>query len=102
MSKQLKTITRLRNIYDLDDYYVLEQNGWEIPNNSTLKGTLKKELIEIIRCLEHNWAVEIKANMLLSKRLENFYNYYKEKGQDKLFNEIISKDIEGSDTNENS
>ena len=37
MGKQLKTITRLRNIYDLDDYCVLEQNGWKIPNNSTLK-----------------------------------------------------------------
>ena len=37
MGKQLKTMVRMRNIYDLDDYYVLEQNGWKLPSNNTLR-----------------------------------------------------------------
>jgi len=90
MGKQIPF--KMRNVYDLDDYYVLEQNGWKLPSNNTLKGYKKQQLIEIVRMLEHNWAGEIKANMLQNKRLENFYNYYKEKGQEELFSKIIDKE----------
>jgi len=84
-----------RKVFDLDDQFVLDQECWKVLSNNTLKHYKKEELIGIIRCLEHNWAGEIKTNMLLRKRLENFYNYYKEKGQDKLFNQIC--DDLGSD-----
>lgn len=94
MSKHLKTIVRMRNIYDLDDYYVLEQNGWKLPTNGTLSKYKKVELLEIIRMLEHNWAGELKANMLQNKRLENFYNYYKSIGEEELFTKLTSKEFE--------
>ena len=92
MGKHLKTMVRMRNIYDLDDYYVLEQNGWKLPSNNTLKQYKKIDLLEIIRMLEHNWAGELKANMLQNKRLENFYNYYKEKGNEELFTKLTSEE----------
>ena len=82
----------MRNVYDLSDYYVLEQNGWHLPSEHTLSGYKKTELIGIIRMLEHNWAGEIKANMLQNKRLENFYNYYKEKGNEELFTKLTSEE----------
>lgn len=97
MSKQLKTLLRMRNIYDLDDYYVLEQEGWKLPSNNTLSQMKKTELIEIIRMLEHNWAGSIKATTLQSRRLENFYNYYKEIGNEELFTKLTSDDYLGSD-----
>lgn len=92
MGKHLKTMVRMRNIYDLDDYYVLEQNGWKLPSNNTLSKYKKIDLLEIIRMLEHNWAGNIKATMLQNKRLENFYNYYKEKGNEKLFTKLTSEE----------
>lgn len=92
MGKHLKTMVRMRNIYDLDDYYVLEQNGWKLPSNNTLKKYKKIDLLEIIRMLEHNWAGELKANMLQNKRLENFYDYYKEKGNEELFTKLTSEE----------
>jgi hypothetical protein len=90
---------KMRNVYDLDDYYVLKQNGWELPSDHTLTQYKKVELIGIIRMLEHNWSGEIKANMLQNKRLENFYNYYKEKGNEELFTKLTSEDYlqNGSD-----
>ena len=42
--------------------------------------------------LEHNFAGELKANMLQNKRLENFYNYYKEKGNEELFTKLTSEE----------
>ena len=92
MGKHLKTMVRMRNIYDLDDYYVLEQNGWKLPSNNTLKQYKKTDLLEIIRMLEHNWAGSIKATELQSRRLENFYNYYKNIGEEELFTKLTSEE----------
>ena len=86
---------KMRNVYDLDDYYILEQNGWKLPKNITLKSYKKDELIGIIRMLEHNWSGEIKANMLQNKRLENFYNYYKSIGNEELFTNLTSEEYLG-------
>ena len=97
MSRHLKTMVRMRNIYDLEDYYVLEQDGWKLPQNHTLMQYKKKDLVEIIRMLEHNWAGSIKATELQSRRLENFYNYYKEIGNEELFTKLTSDDYLGSD-----
>ena len=83
---------KMRNVYDLDEYYILEQNGWKLPKNSTLKSYKKDELVGIIRMLEHNWSGEIKANMLQNKRLENFYNYYKSIGNEELFTKLTSEE----------
>lgn len=87
----------MRRIYDLDDYYVLEQKGWKLPTNATLSGYKKTELLDIIRCLEHNWAGSIKATELQSRRLENFYKYYKEICNEDLFTKLTSDDYLGSD-----
>ena len=92
MGKHLKTMVRMRNIYDLDDYYVLEQNGWKLPSNNTLSQYKKADLLEIIRMLEHNWAGSIKATELQSRRLENFYNYYKNIGEEELFTKLTSEE----------
>lgn len=100
MGKHLKTMVRMRNIYDLDDYYVLEQNGWKLPSNNTLRKTKKIDLVEIIRMLEHNWAGSIKATELQSRRLENFYNYYKEIGKEEIFTKLTSDDYLGDSSNE--
>lgn len=100
MGKHLKTIVRMRNIYDLDDYYVLEQNGWKLLSNNTLASNKKTELIGIIRMLEHNWAGSIKATELQSRRLENFYKYYKEIGNEELFTKLTSDDYLGGSSNE--
>lgn len=90
MGKQIPF--KMRNVYDLDDYYVLEQNGWKLASNDTIRHYKKEELIGIIRMLEHNWAGELKANMLQNKRLENFYNYYKKIGKSELFSQIVDGD----------
>lgn len=92
MGKHLKTMVRMRNIYDLDDYYVLEQNGWKLPSNNTLSQYKKADLLGIIRMLEHNWAGSIKATELQSRRLENFYNYYKNIGEEELFTKLTSEE----------
>ncbi len=97
MSKHLKTMVRMRNIYDLDDYYVLENEGWKLPSNNTLSQYKKVDLIEIIRMLEHNWAGSIKATTLQSRRLENFYKYYKEISNEELFTKLTSDDYLGSE-----
>lgn len=100
MTKHLKTMARMKNIYDLDDYYVLEQEGWHLPSNSTLASNKKSELIGIIRMLEHNWAGSIKATELQSRRLENFYKYYKEIGNEELFTKLTSDDYLGDSSND--
>lgn len=100
MGKQLKTMVRMRNIYDLDDYYVLEKDGWKLPSDHTLTQYKKVDLVSIIRMLEHNWAGSIKAVTLQSRRLENFYNYYKEIGNEELFTKLTSDDYLGSESNE--
>lgn len=90
MSRQIPF--KMRNVYDLDDYYILEQNGWKLATDNTIRNYKKEELIGIIRMLEHNWAGELKANMLQNKRLENFYDYYKKIGKSELFSQIIDGD----------
>ena len=49
---------------DLDDYFVLQKEGWKLPNSNTLRRYKKEELVGIIRMLEHNWSGAIKQNML--------------------------------------
>ena len=71
---------------------MLEQNGWHLPSNHTLASNKKTELIGIIRMLEHNWAGSIKAATLQSRRLENFYNYYKNIGEEDLFTKLTEDD----------
>ena len=90
MSRQIPF--KMRNVYDLDDYYILEQNGWKLATDNTIRNYKKEELIGIIRMLEHNRAGELKANMLQNKRLENFYDYYKKIGKSELFSQIIDGD----------
>lgn len=85
---------KMRNIYDLDDYIVLEKNGWKLPTNATLSHYKKDELISIIRMLEHNWVGQIKSTELQNRRLENFYKYFKEKGEEELFTKYTSDDYE--------
>ena len=92
MGKHLSTMTRMRNLYDLDDFVVLEENGWKSLSSSTLMGYKKDDLVKIIRMLEHNWAGSIKAEILQSRRLENFYNYYKDVGEEDLFTKLTSDD----------
>lgn len=92
MGKHLSTMTRMRNLYDLDDFVVLEENGWKSLSSSTLMGYKKDDLVGIIRMLEHNWAGSIKAETLQSRRLENFYNYYKDIGEEELFTKLTSDD----------
>ena len=97
MSKHLKTMVRMSKIYDLADYSVLKEEGWITLSNSTLNNYKKADLIGIIRMLEHNWAGSIKTTTLQSRRLENFYNYYKEIGNEKLFTKLTSDDYLGND-----
>lgn len=72
------------SIYDLDKKEVLKQAGWRIYSDSTLKSMTKDELIDQIKCLQHNWAGAIEASELQSYRLQWLLN---------AFNETI-KDIE--------
>ena len=71
-------------IYDTKDEDALAYQGWKSYKDSTLRSMSKKDLIEIIRMLEHNWAGEIKACWLQSNRL---------KFTDEIFEKVI-KDIE--------
>lgn len=57
------------NVFDYNNEDVLKSQGWIPYKDSTLKSMTKDELIEYIRCLEHNWAGEIKACWLQSHRL---------------------------------
>lgn len=62
---------------------ILQSQGWKTKKDSTLKSLTKEQLIDEIRCLEHNWAGEINSRALQSNR----YWFTKE-----LFKEVI-KDI---------
>lgn len=58
------------DVYDVPNEVALKLRGWKQKADGTYKGLKKEYLIEEIRCLEHNWAGSIKANELLSWRLE--------------------------------
>lgn len=72
----------------------LKARGQRIYSDGTLKSFTKEQLIDEIRCLEHNYAGEIWGSNLLSKRLENVCTYLQRKGLslDEI-NKIIS--VEG-------
>lgn len=78
------------NIYDTEDEIVLKMQGWKPYKDSTIKSMSKDDLIDYIRALEHNWAVEIKGTKLIQYRLECFYNKLKELGNPELFSEICA------------
>ena len=68
------------SIYDTKNEDALRTQGWKSYKDSTLKSMSKDDLIDQIRCLEHNWAGEIKANKLLSYRLKRFADVLTENG----------------------
>lgn len=76
------------NVFDLSDYEILSRNGWKDRTNNTYKSMKKEELIDYIRCLEHNWAGSLKENELLSHILKNFANYFNSIGQPDMFRKI--------------
>ncbi len=78
---------------NLNEDAYLNQKGYKRRTESTLKSYSKKDLIDIIRCLEHNWAGEIWGNNLLSKRLQNVSEYLQQSHSLKEINKIMS--IEG-------
>ncbi len=63
------------SVYDLSDAVALNSLGWKPKATATLKNCKKSDLIDIIRCLEHNWAGEIKANKLYQQRLQHVVSY---------------------------
>lgn len=72
----------------------LGSRGQRVYSDSYLKSFTKDQLIDEIRCLEHNYAGEIWGSILLQKRLENTCNYLKQQGLSlEKINKIIS--IEG-------
>ena len=78
----------------INDYPNLAQRGWKVYADGYYKGQKKDDLIDQIRCLEHNWAGEIWGNDLLRRRLENACNYLKQQGLSlEEVNKIIS--VEG-------
>ena len=83
----------IERIYDEDLHELVQQCKEMFLENQTLMQYKKKDLVEIIRMLEHNWAGSIKATELQSRRLENFYNYYKEIGNEELFTKLTSDDV---------
>ena len=84
-----------KNIYESDDYKILLEYCWKQKSSKTLSSYKKETLIDIIRCLEHNWAGEMKANKVLQARLENVCNHLKDKGYSlEDINNILSFDFE--------
>lgn len=73
----------------------LKIRGWKSKSYNSLMSYKKVDLVEKIRCLEHNWSGEIWKCNLLQKRLENACDYLKEQGLslDKI-NKIISVERE--------
>ena len=77
---------------DINKY--LAKRGQKVYSDSYLKSFTKEQLIDEIRCLEHNFANEVWGSELLTKRLENVCEYLKQQGyQLDQINQIIS--IEG-------
>jgi len=83
---------KMKDIYNQDNDYVLQRDGWNSLSDSTLNSYKKADLIDIIRCLEHNWAGSLKAVELQSRRLENFYNYCKDTANQELFTKLTDDD----------
>lgn len=78
----------------INDYPSLSKRGWKVYADGYYKGQKKDDLIDQIRCLEHNWAGEIWGSELLTKRLENVCEYLKQQGLSlEEINHIIS--VEG-------
>lgn len=80
----------MRTIYDTENKDALATQGYKPYKDSTLKSMSKDDLIDQIRCLEHNWAGEIKANKLLSYRLKCFFDILEKTGHPELFGQICS------------
>lgn len=78
------------SIYDAKNEDALKTQGWKSYKDSTLKSMNKDDLINQIRCLEHNWAGEIKANKLLSYRLKCFLDVLEKNGHPEKFNQICA------------
>ena len=78
------------SIYDGKNEDALKTQGWRSYKDSTLKSMSKDDLIDQIRCLEHNWAEEIKANKLLSYRLKCFLDVLEKNGHPEKFNQICA------------
>ena len=72
----------------------LKTKGWKPKSYNSLMSYKKVDLIEEIRCLEHNWSGEIWGSNLIQKRLENACEYLKQQGLSvNEINKIIS--VEG-------
>ena len=80
---------------DINKY--LAKRGQKVYSDSYLKSFRKEQLIDEIRCLEHNFANEVWGCELLTKRLENVCEYLKQQG---LSLEEINKILKVEDYNE--
>lgn len=63
---------------DINKY--LAKRGQKVYSDSYLKSFTKEQLIDEIRCLEHNFAGEVWGSELLTKRLEKVCDYLKQQG----------------------
>lgn len=52
----------MKTIYDAENEDALATQGYKPYKDTTLKSMSKDDLIDQIRCLEHNWAGEIKTS----------------------------------------
>ena len=58
----------------------LAKRGQKVYSDSYLQSFTKEDLIDQIRCLEHNFAGEVWGSELLTKRLEKVCDYLKQQG----------------------
>ncbi|MBO7615089.1 MAG: hypothetical protein J6T15_05275 [Bacilli bacterium] len=80
--------------YQMDQKSVLERHGWKTLSDNYLKSFKKDQLVEVIRCLEHNWYGSLWESSLLQHRLEKVCGFLGEKNYStKEINRIIS--VEG-------
>ena len=63
---------------DINKY--LAKRGQKVYSDSYLKSFTKEQLMDEIRCLEHNYANEVWGSELLTKRLEKVCDYLKQQG----------------------
>lgn len=80
----------MQTIYDIKNEEALATQGYKPYKDTTLKSMSKDDLIDQIRCLEHNWAGEIKANKLLSYRLKCFLDVLDRNGHPEKFSQICA------------
>ena len=80
----------MKTIYDAGNEDALATQGYKPYKDATLKSMSKDDLIDQIRCLEHNWAGEIKANKLLSYRLKCFLDVLDKNGHPEKFSQICA------------